>query len=316
MKVDDDSQWRPDLYDYTDAFRSRVEMYQQKYPKNRLYQQLGHCALEYHCTAAKNVFYPRWECPIPTSPACNSRCIGCISLQASECCPSPQDRIQFMPSAEEIAEVAINHAELAEKPLISFGQGCEGDPALAADNIAAAIKIIRRQCPDLTINFNSNCSIPSAVAKVAEAGANSVRVSLNSVIESTYNAYYRPHGYKFADVVESIDIANKNGLYVALNLLTIPGVNDRKSETDALDAFLTDHHVELIQMRNLNIDAEMLDEALKLPKDEILSVKNMMRQIKKNHKHIKYGYFNRMQDDFLTDRGLPDLRIPKFKKPK
>lgn len=316
IKVDDDSHWRPDLYDYTDTFRERVEAYQKRFPKNRLYKQLGRCALEYHCTAAKNVFYPRWECPIPTSPACNSRCVGCISLQTSECCPSPQQRIDFMPTAEEIAEVAITHAQFAETPLISFGQGCEGDPVMAADTIADAIKIIRQSCPDLTINFNSNCSIPSAVAKVVEAGADSIRVSLNSVVESTYNAYYRPKGYTFADVAASINIANKNGVHVALNLLTMPGVNDRKTETDAFDAFLSAHRVELIQTRNLNIDAELLEAALKLPKDEIMSIKNMLRQIKKNHKHIKYGYFNRTKEAFFTDRGLPDLRAPKFKKPK
>ena len=43
---------------------------------------------------------------------------------------------------EEIAEVALRHGERAKDPLISFGQGCEGDPCLAADNIAKAVKII------------------------------------------------------------------------------------------------------------------------------------------------------------------------------
>lgn len=314
IKVDDDAHWRPDLYDYTDKFRPQVELYQKRYPHNRLYQQLGRCALEYHCTAAKNVFYPRWECPMPTSPSCNSRCIGCISLQTSECCPSPQDRIPFAPTPEEIAEVAINHANHAKDPIISFGQGCEGDPSLAADNIAEAVKIIRRSHPQLTINFNSNCSIPQAVQKVIDAGVDSIRVSLNSVIESTYNAYYRPKGYTFADVCESIKIANKNNIYVALNLLTIPGVNDRRTEVDALVNFLSEYRVELIQMRNLNIDAEMLDDALKLPKDELISIKNMMREVQKKHKHIKYGYFNRIKADFHKDRGLPDLKIRKPKK--
>ena len=81
VKVDDDSRWKPDLYDFTDNFRVKVDYFLKRFPKNRLYKQLSHCALEYHCTAAKNVFYPRWECPVPTSPACNSRCIGCISLR-------------------------------------------------------------------------------------------------------------------------------------------------------------------------------------------------------------------------------------------
>lgn len=316
IKVDDDSRWKPDLYDYTNAFKQRVDFYLNKYSKNRLYKQLAHCALVYHCTAAKNVFYPRWECPMPTSPACNSRCVGCISLQESECCPSPQNRISFIPTAEEIAEVACNHAEFAEEPIISFGQGCEGDPVMAADVIADAVKLIKKRCPDLTVNFNSNCSIPDKVAKVLDAGVDSIRVSMNSALESTYNAYYRPVNYSFNDVCRSIEEANKRGKYVSLNLLTIPGVNDRQSETDALIEFLSKYKVDLIQTRNLNIDAEMLHSALKLEKDELLSIKNMLRVVKKAHKHIKFGYFNRVKDDFFKDRGLPDLKIPKFKKAK
>ncbi|MDR2884140.1 MAG: radical SAM protein [Deferribacteraceae bacterium] len=314
IKVDDDSRWRPDLYDYTESFAPKVEEFLRRFPDNRLYKQLSRCALEYHCTAAKNVFYPRWECPMPTSPACNAGCVGCISLQESECCPSPQTRLSFMPTPEEIASVASYHATHAKDPIISFGQGCEGDPVLAADNIAEAITLIRKNLPNLTINFNSNCSIPEKVEKVIAAGADSIRVSLNSVIPSTYNAYYRPKNYTFDDVCRSIEIANERGVYVALNLLMIPGMNDRKSETDALIAFMDKYKIDLIQTRNLNIDAELLFKSLNLPHDELLSIKNMLRLIKKKHPHVKFGYFNRMKRDFQQDRGLPDLKVKKFKK--
>ncbi|GAB7140245.1 radical SAM protein [Deferribacterales bacterium RsTz2092] len=298
IKVDDDSHWNPALYDYTDKFKQQVDVYLKRYPKNRLYKQLAHCALNYHCTAAKNVFYPRWECPLPASPACNARCVGCISLQESECCPSPQTRMSFAPTPEEIAEVACNHARDAEKPIISFGQGCEGDPVMVADNIAIAVKLIRKEFPELTINFNSNCSLPDKVAKVIDAGVDSIRVSLNSVVESTYNAYYRPTTYKFADVCKSISIANEARCYVALNLLTMPGVNDRRSEVEALVKFLSKYNVGLIQTRNLNIDIALLEDALKLPVDEVLGIKNMLKAIKLEHKNIKFGYFNRTKDNF------------------
>lgn len=309
LKVDDDARWNPSLYDYTDAFKPQVDEFLNTYPENRLYKQLSNCALNYHCTAAKNVFYPRWECPVPTSPACNSRCVGCISLQESECCPSPQDRIQFVPTPEEIAQVALNHASKAERPLISFGQGCEGDPVMAADTIAEAVMLIRQQDKKLTINFNSNCSIPKNVEKVIKAGVDSIRISMNSALDSTYAAYYRPKNYTFADVCKSLEIANQNGTYVSLNLLMMPGVNDRKSETDALLEFLSKYKVDLIQLRNLNIDAELLSSALNLKHDEILGVKNMLKLIKKKNKEIKFGYFNRIKADFNKDFGYPDLKV-------
>jgi hypothetical protein len=59
----------------------------------------------YHCFAAKNIFVGRWEAPLPTSPTCNARCVGCLSLQEGEC-PASQDRIQFVPTPEEI-EAAV-----------------------------------------------------------------------------------------------------------------------------------------------------------------------------------------------------------------
>jgi pyruvate-formate lyase-activating enzyme len=298
LKIDDDSRWNPSLYDYTDAFRPKVERYLNDYPHNRLYRQLAKCALEYHCTAAKNVFYPRWECPIPTSPSCNSRCVGCISLQPAECCPAPQSRIDFVPKPEEIAEVAMNHAEKAEHPLISFGQGCEGDPIMCADTIAAAIKIIRKSYPHLTINFNSNCSVPDNLAKLIDAGIDSVRVSLNSVNETVYNAYYRPLNYTFSDVLNSIELAEKSGIYISLNLLTYPGVTDRKSEAEKMGEFLAERKIDLIQLRNLNIDPVLLDNALKLPREETLGLKNAMKLWKKKRKDLKFGYFNRVKEDF------------------
>ena len=162
-----------------------------------------------------------------------------------------------------------------------------------------------------SVNFNSNCSIPDNVAKVLDAGVDSVRVSLNSVIESTYNAYYRPRTYKFQDVVKSVELIKQAQVFLQLNLLTFPGVNDRASETSALLDFVEEYKVDLIQMRNLNIDAELLLSSLQLKPDEIHGIKNMMKLIKKRHPEIQFGYFNRMKKDFHAHSGFPDLRQPK-----
>lgn len=316
LQVDDISKWNPENYDFSCDFDKQVDEFIKNAPENRLYNQLRRCATEYHCTAAKNVFYPRWECPIPTSPACNSACVGCISLQASEECPSPQERITFAPTPEEIAGIALYHGKRAKDPLVSFGQGCEGDPCLAGENIAKAVKIIKKENPDLTVNFNSNCSLPENVKKVIDAGADSVRVSLNSVIESTYNSYYRPRNYKFSDVIKSIEYIKQAGVFLQLNLLTFPGVNDRTDETSALLDFIDEYKVDLIQTRNLNIDAELLMSHLNMKPSEIHGIKNMLRLIKKRRPEIQFGYFNRMKSQFKVPTGYPDLRPPKNKKGK
>jgi hypothetical protein len=112
--------------------------------KNRLVRHLARCALEYHCFAAKNLFMERWEAPLPAAPACNAGCLGCISLQPADCCPSSQDRIGFVPSVEELCEVAVPHLDKVPRAIASFGQGCEGEPLLVAETLAAAVDAFRR----------------------------------------------------------------------------------------------------------------------------------------------------------------------------
>ena len=49
----------------------------ENYPHNRLVQHLmNNCCNTYHCPAARNLSLGRWECPVPSSPACNANCIG------------------------------------------------------------------------------------------------------------------------------------------------------------------------------------------------------------------------------------------------
>ncbi|MBV5345336.1 MAG: hypothetical protein JZU63_07315, partial [Rhodoferax sp.] len=60
--------------------------------------------------------------------------------------------------AQEIAAVAVPHLQRAEHAIVSFGQGCEGEPLLQAQTIAQAIRRIRKKTSRGTINLNSNAS--------------------------------------------------------------------------------------------------------------------------------------------------------------
>ena len=53
-----------------------VERMRKIMPENRLRRHLERCALEYGCPAGKNFFLRRYEAPLPTSRACNARCLG------------------------------------------------------------------------------------------------------------------------------------------------------------------------------------------------------------------------------------------------
>lgn len=88
----------------TAKVESGVHQFLKLYPHNRLVAHLANnCALTYHCPAARNYFIGRWECPIPSSPACNANCIGCISFQPQEeSIVSTQDRLTFKPTTESV----------------------------------------------------------------------------------------------------------------------------------------------------------------------------------------------------------------------
>ncbi|HEX5669427.1 MAG TPA: radical SAM protein, partial [Chitinophagaceae bacterium] len=165
-----------------DRVKSGVDHFKKAYPHNRLVKHLAeNCALTYNCPAARNYFMGRWECPVPSSPACNANCIGCISFQPQdERIPSTQDRLTFKPTAEEIVEFTVPHLETAQYPIISFGQGCEGEPLLMWETIRESIIEIRKHTAKGSININTNGSKPDAVDALCKAGLNSIRVSTNS----------------------------------------------------------------------------------------------------------------------------------------
>lgn len=278
------------------------------YPHNRLVQHLAqNCALTYHCPAARNYFMGRWECPIPSSPACNANCIGCISFQPEEeTIVSTQDRLRFKPSAEEIVEYTVPHLEQAPFPIVSFGQGCEGEPLLMWETIAESIKEIRKHTPKGSININTNGSKPDAVKALCEAGLNSIRVSLNSAQERWYTPYYRPNNYQFSDIVESLKVVRSYGGWTSINYFVFPGLTDSVAEYEALRQLIIDTDLNMIQWRNFNIDPDWYLGKLNITDPgECLGMKQLMELIHEEFPNLRFGYFNppmeRIQGDYEQD---------------
>jgi pyruvate-formate lyase-activating enzyme len=257
LRTDDPRKWHPRAFNRRTLTRL-VREKQAAFPRNRIVAQHAHCALDYSCPTASNLFFGRWEMAIAVSPGCNARCVGCISKQEEENLISPQDRLTFIPTVDEIVEVAVPHLEHAEEAIVSFGQGCEGEPLLQWRRIEQAIKAIRARTGKGVININTNASNPRWLQRLYDAGLDTLRASTISGHAETYTAYYRPLGYSFEDVKESLKRARDAGLYSSINLLCFPGMIDREREVEALLAFVRETGLRLIQLRNLNIDPEVL----------------------------------------------------------
>jgi pyruvate-formate lyase-activating enzyme len=300
-KVDSNSNWNPVNYDDR-TLDPLVRRMLKEIPDNRLLEQLSRCAVDYHCFAAKNLFYRRWEAPLPTSPICNSACLGCISLQAAECCPANHERISFVPTPEELCEIAVPHLEKAEQAIVSYGQGCEGDPILQADTIAEATRRMKKGTSRGTINFNSNGSLPDKIPMLCDAGMDSFRFSMNSVREVPYNRYYRPKGYTFADVVRSVKTTKQAGRFTMINYLVSPGVSDAPEEVEALLKFVSETGIDMIQMRNLSIDPDYYNREMG-GKGKGIGMYRLLQRLKHEFPRLQFGYYNRTRENFYP----PDL---------
>ena len=294
MKTDDPRKWHPHAFNRR-ALTHLVNEKRVAYPRNRIIAQHAHCALDYSCPTASNLFFGRWEMAIAVSPGCNARCIGCISKQEEEDLISPQDRLGFIPTVDEIVEVALPHLEQAEEAIVSFGQGCEGEPLLQWRRIEQAITAIRERTDRGVININSNASNPRWLQRLYDAGLDTIRASTISGHPETYTAYYRPLGYSFEDVKESLKRARDAGVYSSINLLCFPGMIDREREVEALLSFVKETGLRLIQLRNLNIDPEVL-----LPRmpafdsmGEALGMRSMIEIVQREAPEVEIGNFTR-----------------------
>jgi pyruvate-formate lyase-activating enzyme len=291
FRIEYNHRWDPRNYDDRKLMPA-IERYQRRFPTGPLVKHLVGCATQNHCFAAKNLFFQRWEAPLPVSQGCNAACLGCLSLQEDPSCEASHQRIAFRPTKEEIATIAVEHLTRAPEAIISFGQGCEGEPLTEYKLVAESIKAIREQTDKGTINLNTNGSWPERIRRIAEAGLDSIRISLNSARPNLYRAYYRPKNYDFEDVVASIGLSRELGLYTMVNDLVFPGVTDQEDEIGALIDLIQNTGVNFLHLKNLNIDPQLYLKKMPLGGSPAVGMKTMVAILKREVPSLEMGYFN------------------------
>ncbi len=291
FRIEYNPRWDPSNYDDSDLL-SAIESYRQTHSTSPLIEHLIQCATQNHCFAAKNLFLRRWEAPVPVSQTCNAACIGCLSLQPDQSCEASHQRISFRPSKEEIVSLAVRHLHHTPEAIISFGQGCEGEPLTESGLIADSIKEIRKQTARGTINLNTNGSRPEKVRKIIESGLDSIRISLNSARPPLYRAYYRPKNYDFRKVKESMALSRRMGIYTMLNYLVFPGITDQRAEIDALVNLIDETKINFLHLKNLCVDPEAYLEAMPKEAGPGIGMTKMIAILRQTFPDLKLGYFN------------------------
>ncbi len=300
-KSDEPHKWNPENFPM-DELRARVESTCAQFPENRILQHLSHCALEYECLTASNNFFHRWEGSLPVSFACNAGCYGCISEQPEDSgFPSPQTRMNFRPTEDELVEVMLHHLQSPES-IISFGQGCEGEPSTMASIIVPAMRRVREQTDVGYININTNAGLTDHIKGIVDAGLDLMRVSIISAIDEHYNAYYRPRGYTLENVARSAEYASAKGVYTSMNYLCFPGVFDREEEMEAMIDFIRRTGIKLIQLRNLNIDPESYLAMIPKARGEVFGMKQAIEIYQEELPDVVIGSFTHVPPHELRRR--------------
>ena len=313
IRVDPDIRQDPFRFDISEV-AAGVKTRRQAEPENRVLQHLTRCALEYHCRAAQNYFLSRFEAPLPAAPTCNAYCVGCISLQdpnqGDDIAPASHDRIAFAPDPQELASVALGHIErVGEDAVVSFGQGCEGEPLNEGAALVETVHHIRRVTQSGVINLNSNASRPEVIEELCQAGLNSLRISTNSARSDVYAAYYRPKGYGFEQVQQSSKALRSHGGYLMLNYFIFPGVTDTIAELDALSEWIGRDSIDMIQLRNLNVDPEIYVELMTAVggTGEAMGIVPWLKTLMSRHPGLRFGYFNPPRRLFSAQPHTLDL---------
>ena len=255
---------------------------------NRLVDHLSRCATDYNCYTAQNTFYRRWEGSLPTSGPCNAMCVGCISEQWGEV-ESPQDRIGFRPTVDEVVDLARWHLAGDDAQIVSFGQGCEGEPLMRAD-LPEMVARIKADRPGAFVNINTNGSRPDVIRAMIEAGLDGARVSVFSFSDDLFRAYYRPRDYGLEDVHATLEALRAGGCQVAINLLSMPGVTDDEGEIEALESAILRHQIDQVQVRSLNTDPLWLLRQLPRP-TRGLGIEAMLTRLTARFPGLRIGNF-------------------------
>jgi hypothetical protein len=121
---------------------------------------------------------------------------------------------------------------------------------------------------------------------------------LNSASPKLFSRYHRPRGYTLREAIDSLIRAKEKGKYTSVNLLVFPGVTDRAPELERLIKLIGKTQLDLVQMRNLNIDPDLYLKAM--GSGGGIGISGMIGLLKGEFPRLQFGYFNRTKETFHT----------------
>lgn len=176
---------------------------------------------------------------MPVAPACNIQCRYCVRKFdcANESRPGVSSRVLSPHEAMDRIEALTGR----DQRLSVIGIAGPGDP-LANDATFKLLKMVNREYPDLILCLSTNgLLLPEKVGELADSGVKTLTVTINStssyVAENIYSwVLYKGDLLKGAEAArllvenqwKGLEMAVAAGLYVKVNTILIPGINENE----------------------------------------------------------------------------------------
>lgn len=174
---------------------------------------------------------------MPIAPACNIQCKYCVRKFdcANESRPGVSSRVFSPLEAMERVEALTGR----DQRISVLGIAGPGDP-LANDATFEFLRMANREYPELILCLSTNgLMLPYRVGELADNGVKTLTVTINAVNPSTAAGIYSwvLHGGKLLEGEDAarllvgnqwkgLEMAVAAGLYVKVNTIFIPGVNE------------------------------------------------------------------------------------------
>jgi hypothetical protein len=89
-------------------------------------------------------------------------------------------------------------------------------------------------------------------------------------------------------------------VYTSINLLCFPSLIDCEDEVEALLGFLRETGTRLVQLRNLNIDPELLWSRVPRPSGAPMGMRTLIETLRREAPEVEIGNFSRPVSRALT----------------
>ncbi|MCX8083571.1 MAG: hypothetical protein N3C60_01435 [Calditerrivibrio sp.] len=170
---------------------------------------------------------------------------------------------------------------------------------LKYDLDSKTIEMIKQEKND-TITLNLN--IKTFSMEKFKSSLSEYIDSISFDVDSFNPDYLAKKGISFEIFTKLFEFAEKQNLYISVNLLTLPGFTDTVKEYEKTLEFISTFKIDYIKLRELKTNQDIFFAENKIENTEIFGLKNMLKYIKKKNKRVKMGYFSRTKNEF----HLPD----------